>query len=53
MVVSPHGVNDLADFFKCVYQVRTLTELWDVTLSIKIKNAVVFGSPNNEFFKKN
>ena len=40
MVVSQHGVNDLADFIKRVYQVRTLTELWDVTLTVKIKYAV-------------
>ena len=42
MVVSTHGVNDLGDFIKCVYQVRTLTELWDVTLSIKIKKGSLF-----------
>ena len=42
MVVSPHGVNDLADFFNRVYQVRTLTELWDVTLTVKIKICSLF-----------
>ena len=42
MVVSTHGVNDLGDFIKRVYQVRTLTELWDVTLSIKIRKGSLF-----------
>ena len=40
MFVSSQGVNDFADFIKRVYYVRTLTELWDVTLAIKIKKAV-------------
>ena len=40
MFVSSQGVNDFANFIKHVDHVRTLTELWDVTLAIKIKKAV-------------
>ena len=37
MIVSPRGVNDLTDLIKRFYWIQTLTELWDVTLSIKRK----------------
>ena len=57
-------LNDCADFINRVYQVRPLTELWDVTLIVKIKNMLivrliiierltdVFGSPINESSRK-
>ena len=35
-------LNDRADFINRVYQVRTLTELWDVTLTVKIKICRLF-----------
>ena len=36
--IEVNGVlNDLADFINRAYQVRTLTELWDITLTVKIK----------------
>ena len=46
MIVSPRGVNDLTDFIKSFYGIQTLTELWDVTLSIKRKKKqfVVLGN---------
>ena len=66
MVVCPDGINDLADFSKlCLSSTNLKTELWDVTLIVKIKIRSllvltrieglfdVFVSPINEFFKKN
>ena len=65
MVVSPKGVKDLAVLIQCDHYVWTSTELWDVTLSLKIKKAVfslltrveglseTLGFSNNEFCKRN
>ena len=61
MFASLQEVSDLAGFVKCVWWVQTVTKLWDVTLSIKVKKKPVlsrcreevwfdvFISPNKEW----